>query len=162
MNAVNKLMFQKGRICISYLLLAFSIIICSGFVFWLYRDTDLEKYIDFISESRRLMFYEQYEDDVKLRSEIMDEIYDDEINIIWLPFVQDLPVGYAKLELYLGLLVDNPDHEIIYKDIAGLIDSAPEGFLQKDKTRYLKELTAIEGIHHVLLKRYDLLLTVKN
>jgi len=155
-------MAHKDGLCVSYFILACAIVISSGFAFWLYKDTDLIKYTDLVRDSRKLLFYQQYEDAEKLRKETMAEVFDDEVDIIWLPIVKNENDGYVKFQMYLQLLESNPDYEIIYKDIADLIDSAPVEFQEKDKTRYLKEIMAIEGVHHVLLERYDLLVSDEN
>ena len=120
------------------------------------------KYTDLVRDSRRLLFYQQYEDAEKLRKETMAEVFDDEVDIIWLSLIKNENDGYVKFQMYLQLLESSPDYEIIYKEIADLIDSAPEEFQEKDKTRYLKELMAIEGVHQVLLERYDLLVSDEN
>ena len=55
-------MAHKDGLCVSYFILACAIVISSGFSFWLYKDTDLIKYTDLVRDSRRLLFYQQYED----------------------------------------------------------------------------------------------------
>ncbi len=150
-------MALKNVPCASYCILAFSIITFSGFSFWLYKDTDLIKYVDFSKESRKLLFYKRYEDNLKLRNEILEEIFDDEIDIVWLPFVRDEQDGYVKLQLYSRLLAGNPDHESIYKEIAALLGKATEEFSIKERTKYLASLKEIKGIHNVLLEEYELL-----
>ncbi len=158
MIEVSKSMLHKDGLCLSYLLLACSIVVCSGFAYWLYKDTDMEKYLYFTSETRRLTFYEQYEEDLQLRNEILNDIYDDEIDIIWLPFVQDLPEGYTKFEMYLGLLGGDPEREETYAEIAAVIDSFSEEFPIEDKIRYLTALMAIKGVDNELLEKYGLLI----
>jgi len=155
-------MVYKDGLCVSYFILACAIVISSGLAFWLYKDTDLIKYTDLVRDSRKLLFYQQFEDAEKLRKEIMAEVFDDEVDIIWLPLVKNENDGYVKFQMYLRLLESNPDYEIIYKDIADLMVSAPEEFQEKDKTRYLKEIMAIEGVYQVLLERYDLLVSDEN
>ena len=155
-------MVHKDGLCVSYFILACAIAISSGFAFWLYNDTDLIKYTDLVRDSRKLLFYQQYEDAEKLRKETMAEVFDDEVDIIWLPLVKNETDGYVKFQMYLRLLESNPDYEIIYRDIAALMDFASEEYQTKDKPRYLKALMAIEGIHHVLLERYNLLVTAEN
>ncbi len=150
-------MAHKNGPCISYCILAFSIIIFSGFSFWLYKDTDLIKFVDFTNESRKLLFYARYEDNLKLRNKTLEDIFDDEIDIIWFPFVQQEPDGYVKLQLYSRLLAGNPDHESIYKEIAALLGKATEEFSIKERTKYLASLKEIKGIHNVLLEEYELL-----
>ncbi len=155
-------MVHKDGLCVSYFILACAIVISSGFAFWLYKDTDLIKFTDLVRDSRKLLFYQQYEDAEKLRKETMVEVFDDEVDIIWLPLVKNEKDGYVKFQMYLRLLESNPDYEIIYRDIAALMDLASEEYQTKDKPRYLKALMAIEGVHHVLLERYDLLVTAEN
>lgn len=154
-------MVHKDGLCVSYFILACAIIISSGFAFWLYKDTDLIKYTDLIRDSRKLLFYQQYDDAEKLRKEIMAEVFDDDVDIIWLPLVKNEKDGYVKFQMYLRLLESNPDYEIIYRDIAVLMDFSSEEYQTKDKPRYLESLMAIEGVHHVLLERYDLLVTAE-
>jgi len=155
-------MVHKDGLCVSYFILACAIVISSGFAFWLYKDTDLIKFTDLIRDSRKLLFYQQYEDAEKLRKETMVEAFDDEVDIIWLPLVKNEKDGYVKFQMYLRLLESNPDYEIIYRDIAALMDLVSEEYQTMDKPRYLKTLMAIEGVHHVLLERYDLLVTAEN
>lgn len=155
-------MVHKDGLCVSYCILAFSIIITSGFAIWLYKDTDLIKYTDFTTESRKLKFYARYEDNLKLRNEILEEIFDDEIDIAWMPFVQDEPDGYVKLQLYSRLLAGNPDHEEIYEQIGHIIESAPGEYPSKQKIRYLTSLKAITGIQNDLLEKYGLLIIADN
>ena len=150
-------MFYKKGLCSSYFILACSIVISGWLAFWLYTDTDLTKYIDFSSDSRKLLLYKRYEDNLKLRSETIASIIDDDIDIIWLRFITNEDDGYAKLQLYLRLLAGNPDYEVIYRDIALTMDSATEEFKIKEKPGYLKELMAVKGVHHILLERYGLL-----
>jgi len=147
----------KDGLCLSHLLLAFSIVVCSGFAYWLYEVTDIEKFLHFTSETKRLTFNEQYEEDLQLRYEVLNDIYSDEIDIIWLPFVQDLPEGYTKFEMYLGLLGGDPEREETYAEIAVVIDSFSEEFPTEDKIRYLSALKAIKGVDNELLEKYDLL-----
>ncbi len=155
-------MVHKDGLCVSYFILACAIVISSGFAFWLYKDTDLIKFTDLVRDSRKLLFYQQYEDAEKLRKETMVEVFDDEVDIIWLPLVKNEKDGYVKFQMYLRLLESNPDYEIIYRDIAALMDLVSEEYQTMDKPRYLKTLMAIEGVHHVLLERYDLLVTAEN
>ena len=155
-------MVHKDGLCVSYFILACAIVISSGFAFWLYKDTDLIKFTDLVRDSRKLLFYQQYEDAEKLRKETMAEVFDDEVDIIWLPLVKNEKDGYVKFQMYLRLLESNPDYEIIYRDIAALMDLVSEEYQTMDKPRYLKTLMAIEGVHHVLLERYDLLVTAEN
>jgi hypothetical protein len=147
---------NKDGLCLSYLFLAFSIVVSAWFAYWLYEDTDIEKFLYFTSESKRLTFYEQYEEDLQLRRDILNDIYDDEIDIIWLPFVQDLPEGYTKFEMYLGLLGGDPEREETYAEIATVIDSFSEEFPSEDKIRYLAALMAIKGVDNELLEKYGL------
>ena len=155
-------MFYRDGICINIHILAWSIIISLGFAFWLYRDTDLIKYLNFSRESSKFLLFEQYEDDLKLRKETLTDIFDDEIDLIWLSVVQDEPDGHVKLQLYSRLLAANPDREKSYKEIASIIDSAPEEYPIKEKHHYLMALKAITGIHDVLLDKYGLLITADN
>jgi len=148
---------NKDGLCLSHIFLACSIVVSAGFAYWLYEDTDIEKFLYFTSETQRLTFNEQYEEDLKLRYEVLNDIYDDEIDIIWLPFVQDLPEGYTKFEMYLGLLGGDPEREETYAEIAAVIDSYSEEFPTEDKIRYLSALKAIKGVDNELLEKYDLL-----
>jgi len=148
---------NKDGLCLSHIFLACSIVVSAGFAYWLYEDTDIEKFLYFTSETKRLTFNEQYEEDLKLRYEVLNDIYDDEIDIIWLPFVQDLPEGYTKFEMYLGLLGGDPEREETYAEIAAVIDSYSEEFPTEDKIRYLSALKAIKGVDNELLEKYDLL-----
>jgi len=157
MDEVSKSMLHKDGLCLSYLLLACSIVISAGFAYWLYKDTDMEKFLHFTNETRRLLFNEQYEEDLKLRSEVLNDIYSDEIDIIWLPFVQDLPEGYAKLEMYLGLLGGDTEREETYAEIAAAIDTFPEGLHINDKYSYLKTLEEIKDVRQDFLAKYNLL-----
>ena len=153
-------MFHKDGLCVSYLILACSIVICSGFAYWLYMESDIEKIRDYRFGYNRLILFERLDDAKKFRSETMASIFDDEIDEIWLPFVQEEPDGYAKLQLYSRLLAGNPDYESIYKDIADTMDSATEEFSIEERTRYLTALKEIKGVHNVLLEKYGLLITV--
>jgi len=159
MNEVSNPIFHKDGLCLGHLLLACSIVVSTGFAYWLYKDTDIEKFLYFTSETKRLTFYKQYEEDLQLRYEILNDIYDDEIDIIWLPFVQDLPEGYTKFEMYLGLLAGDPEREETYAEIAAVIDSYSEEFPTEDKIRYLTALMAIKGVDNELLEKYGLLIT---
>ena len=155
-------MFHKDELCVNYFILVCAIVISSGFAFWLYKDTDLIKSTDLTRESGRLLLYEQYEDELKLRRKAMAEIIDDKIDIIWLPFVEHETNGYVRLEMYSRLLAGNPDYELIYRDIALTMDSAPESYQMEERIRYLNALKAIKGVHHVLLEKYDLLVNTEN
>ncbi len=157
MDEVSKSIPHEDGLCLSHLFLACSIVVSAGFAYWLYEDTDIEKFLYFTSETQRLTFNEQYEEDLKLRYEVLNDIYDDEIDIIWLPFVQDLPEGYTKFEMYLGLLGGDPEREETYAEIAAVIDSYSEEFPTEDKIRYLSALKAIKGVDNKLLEKYDLL-----
>ncbi len=152
-----KLMVHKDGPCVSYLILACSIFICSGFAYWLYMDSDIEKVRDYKFEYNRLHLYERDEDAKKFLSETLASIFDDEIDVIWLPVIREEANGYAKLQLYSRLLAGNPDHEGIYKEIAELLAIATEEYSIKERTRYLTALKEINGIHHVLLEKYGLL-----
>ena len=151
------MIFYKDELSLNYFILACAIVISSGVSFWLYRDTDLIKFLDFVRESGDLLFYEQEEEELKFRKETIAEISEGKIDMIWLPVFKYEKEGYVKFQMYLRLLADNPDYEIIYSDIAELMDSAPAEFQINDKPRYLKELLSIEGVHYILLERYNLL-----
>ena len=159
MKALN--IVNKDGLCVGYIILACSIIVCSGFAFWLYRDTDMEKHIKYLDDYRRLQLYERYENVSNLRSETLAELVDDELNQIWLPLIQKEPDGYWKLKLYARLLAGNPDREESYKEIAAIINSVPEVFHSNMRTRYLNALKEITGVHDELLERHGLL-TIDN
>jgi len=159
-NEDIKLMVHKDGLCISYLILACSIFVCSGFAYWLYMDSDIEKLRDYRFGYNRLILYERLDDAKKFRSETLASIFDDEIDIVWLPVIYSEIDGYAKLQLYSRLLAGNPDREAIYKEIAAVIDTATEEFSIKERTRYLTALKEIKGVHNVLLEKYGLLITV--
>ena len=153
-------MLNKDGLCVSYLILACSIFICSGFAYWLYLDSDIMKLRDYRFKHDTLLLYERFDDDKKLRSETLVSIFDDEIDEIWWNFIYSADDGYVKLRLYSRLLAGNPDREVIYKEIAALMDSATEEFSIKERARYLTTLKEIKGVHNVLLEKYGLLITV--
>ena len=148
---------NKEGLCVSYIILACSIFICSGFAFWLYTDSDIEKLRDYRAGYDMLLLYERFEDAKKFHSEMLASIYDDEI---WWNLIYDEDNGYAKLQLYSRLLADNPDLEKIYKDIAAILGVAPEEFSTKEKTKYLASLKEIRGVHIDWLEKYELVLSV--
>lgn len=150
-------MFYQDKICIGHLVLVCSIIVSTVFFYWLYSDTDMEIFINHIKKEKRFLLYEQYEDDIKLRAETLERIADDEVHIRWLPFVQDLPFGYAKLEMYQALLQGDLEREETYAEIASILDSSPEEFLVSDKVIYLNALNEVKNIRTDLLEKYDLL-----
>lgn len=153
-------MLNKGGLCVSYLILACSIFICSGFAYWLYLDSDIMKLRDYRFKHDTLLLYERFDDDKKLRSETLVSIFDDEIDEIWWNVIYSADDGYVKLRLYSRLLAGNPDREVIYQEIAGTMDSATEEFSIKERARYLTILKEIKGVHNVLLEKYGLLITV--
>jgi len=155
-------MANKDGLCISYLILACSIFVCSGFAYWLYTDSDIEKLRDFKFRYNWLLTYERQEDAEKFRTETLASIFDDEIDIMWLPVISKEPDGYAKLQFYSRLLAGNPDQDVIYRDIADTMNAATEEYSIKERTRYLTRLKATKGVHHILLERYDLLITAEN
>jgi len=156
-NEDIKLMVHKDGLCISYFILACSIFVCSGFAYWLYMDSDIEKLSDYQFGFNRLILFERLDDAKKFRSETMASIFNDEIDVMWLPVIRRELDGYEKLQFYSRLLAGNPDHEIIYRDIADIMDAATEGYSIKDRTRYLTALKEITGVHDVLLEKYGLL-----
>ena len=119
-------MAHKDGLCVSYFILACAIVISSGFSFWLYKDTDLIKYTDLVRDSRRLLFYQQYEDAEKLRKETMAEVFDDEVDIIWLSLIKNENDGYVKFQMFLQLLESSPDFVSFYVGISGLFCATPE------------------------------------
>lgn len=153
-------MLNKDGLCVSYLILACSIFICSGFAYWLYLDSDIVKLRDYRFKHQTLLLYERFDDDKKFRSETLVSIFDDEIDEIWWNFIYSVDDGYVKLRLYSRLLAGNPDREVIYQEIAGTMDSATEEFSIKERARYLTALKEIKGVHNVLLEKYGLLVTV--
>lgn len=153
-------MLNKDGLCVSYLILACSIFICSGFAYWLYLDSDIVKLRDYRFKHQTLLLYERFDDDKKFRSETLVSIFDDEIDEIWWNFIYSADDGYVKLRLYSRLLAGNPDREVIYQEIAGTMDSATEEFSIKERARYLTALKEIKGVHNVLLEKYGLLVTV--
>jgi len=155
-----KLMVNKDGPCVSYLMLVCCIFICSGFAYWLYIDSDIEKLRDYRFGYNRLILFEQLDDAKKFRSEVLESIFDDEIDVMWLPVIRSELDSYEKLQFYSRLLAGNPDHEVIYRDIADIMDAATEKYSIKDRTRYLTALKAIKGVHNVLLEKYGLLFTV--
>lgn len=156
------IMADKDGLYISYLMLAFSICICTVFTLWLYQDTDVEKYIDYLSEYRRLHLYERFEDASRYRSETLTGITGDELDEIWLSTVQEEPDSILKLELYLRLLKGSPEREASYKEIAGLINSLADKNQITEKELYIKKLKAVPNVQKNLLEKYDLLTTIKN
>ncbi|MCH8163727.1 MAG: hypothetical protein IIA99_06530 [Proteobacteria bacterium] len=120
-------------------------------------ESDIEKLRDYRFGYNRLILFERLDDAKKFRSETMASIFDDEIDKIWWNVIYNVEDGYVKLQLYSGLLAGNPDYEAIYKEIADLMDAATEEFSIKERTRYLTALKEINGIHHVLLEKYGLL-----
>ncbi len=153
-------MLNKDGLCVSYLILACSIFICSGFAYWLYLDSDIVKLRDYRFKHQTLLLYERFDDAKKFRSETLVSIFDDEIDEIWWNFIYSADDGYVKLRLYSRLLAGNPDREVIYQEIAGTMDSATEEFSIKERARYLTALKEIKGVHNVLLEKYGLLVTV--
>ena len=156
-NEDIKLMVHKDGLCISYLILACSIFVCSGFAYWLYMDSDIEKLRDFHFGYNRLILYERLDDAKKFRSETLASIFDDEIDIVWLPVIYSEIDGYAKLQLYSRLLAGNPDHEVIYRDMADTMNVATEEYSIKEKNSYLTRLKSTKGVQNVLLEKYGLL-----
>jgi len=152
-----KLLVNKDGLCVAHLILACSILICCGFAYWLYLDSDVEKIRDYNYGYDRVLLYERFEDAKKFRSESLASIFDDEIDIIWWHAIYNEDDGYVKLQLYTRLLAGNPDYEAIYKEIADIMDAATEEFSTKERTRYLIALNEIKGVHNVLLERYGLL-----
>lgn len=159
-NEDIKLIVHKDGLCVSYLILACSIVICSGFAYWLYMESDIEKIRDYRFGYNRLILFERLDDAKKFRSETMASIFDDEIDKIWWNVIYNVDDGYVKLQLYSRLLAGNPDHEAIYKEIADIMYAATEKFSIKERTRYLIALNEIKGVHDVLLGKYGLLITV--
>lgn len=155
-----KSMFGKEGLCVSYIILACSILICSWFAFWLYTDSDIEKLRDYHAGYNMLLLYERFEDAKKFHSEMLASIYDDRIDEIWWDLIDGAENGYAKLQLYSRLLAGNPDREKIYKDIATILGVATEEFSTKEKTKYLASLKEIRGVHIDWLEKYELVLSV--
>jgi len=156
-NEDIKLMVNKDGPCVAYLILACSILICCGFAYWLYMDSDVEKFRDYSFGYDRVLLYERFEDAKKFRTESLASIFDDEIDIIWWHAIYSEDDGYAKLQLYARLLAGNPDYEAIYKEISAVMDAATEEFSISERNRYLTGLMEIKGVHNVLLERYGLL-----
>jgi hypothetical protein len=52
-------MIHKDSLCLGDLMLVCSIIISFLFTYWLYKDTDMEKFLNFTKQSWRLIFHEQ-------------------------------------------------------------------------------------------------------
>ena len=90
-------MLNKDGLCVSYLILACSIFICSGFAYWLYLDSDIVKLRDYRFKHQTLLLYERFDDAKKLRSETLVSIFDDEIDEIWWNFIYSADDGYVKL-----------------------------------------------------------------
>jgi len=125
-NEDIKSMVNKDGLCVSYLILACSIVFSAGIAYWLYKDSDIEKFRDYRFGHNRLLVYERFDDANKLRTGTLASIFDDEIDKIWWPVIYREDNGYAKLNLYSSLLAGNPDHEEIYEEIADILDAAPE------------------------------------
>jgi len=149
-------MSEEDGLYMSYLLLIFSILFSSGLALWLYQDTDVEKYVDYRSEYRRLHLYEQFEDASKYRSETLADFTSDELDEIWLSTVQEEQNINLKLQLYLKLLKANPEREASYKEIAVLINSLTDNNKINVKQQYLKKLNGIPGAKNNLLEKYGL------
>ncbi|MCZ6804961.1 MAG: hypothetical protein O7D86_13820 [Proteobacteria bacterium] len=156
-NEDIKSVVSKDGLDVSYLMLACCIFICSGFAYWLYTDSNIQKLRDYRFGYNRLIVFERLDDANKFRSETIASIFDDEIDLMWLPVIRSELDGYEKLQFYSRLLAGNPDHEIIYRDIADIMDAATEEYSIKDRTRYLTALKEITGVHDVLLEKYGLL-----
>jgi hypothetical protein len=156
-NDYIKPIVGENGICLSYLLLGCSIFICSGFAYWLYIESDIEKIRNYRFESNRLIDHDQLDEYKKFHTETLESIFDDEIDQIWWYVIREAENGFVKLQLYSRLLAGNPDREDIYKEIAALLDIAPEEFSNEDRTKYLNSLKEIKGIRNVLLEKYSLL-----
>ncbi len=155
MKILNKT--EKDSLCVSYLVLAIAIFICTGFALWLYQDTDMEKYIDYTREYRRLHLYDRFEDASKYNSDVLAGLTGDELDEIWLSTVQGERDPNLKLESYLRLLKGNPEREASYKEIADLINSLIDKDQINEREQYIKRLKAIPNIQKNLLEKYGLL-----
>lgn len=151
-------MFKNDEMYIGYIILAGSICVGSVFGLWLYKDTDLEMYIDYISKFRRLHLYERYTEASALRSETLAGMTGDTLAQVWLPVVQEEPDVARRLDLYSRILAANPERESSYEEIAEIINTSVEEFTMKEKRHYLKKLRAIKGINYSFLDAYGLLM----
>ncbi len=157
MNKENiKSMFDMEGPCISYMILACSIFVCTCFVFWLYTESDIEKLRDYHARYNVLFLHERFEDAGKFHSEVLASIYDDEIDKIWWDIIRKEHDGYEKLQFYSRLLAGNPGIEKIYHEIAAILVVAPEEFSRTQMDKYLTSLKEIRGVHPGWLEKYDL------
>jgi hypothetical protein len=152
-------MFNFKGHCISYLILACSLIMFTGFSLWLYKDTEVDKYIAYYHAYQNLVLTNQSEEVEKLRVKTLAEITDDKIDNVWLPLVEMEKDELIKLKLYLRILAGNPEDESTYAQIAFLINNIfPEKEENQERLQFLKSLQKIEGVNHNLLEKYQLTL----
>ena len=142
------------------LFLALSIVITAAFSYWLWSDNEDER-IRHIAEK-----YEKFHDKGdKEKAEIFLEASlpggTGPIDPIWSRLVHTSKNGYNKLHLMMRIVAGNPKREASYKQVATLIELAPQSFQDEVKERYLLDLQAIPGVDYELLEQYDLLATAQ-
>ena len=155
-------MFNYKGHYVSYLILVCSVLIFFVFGLWLYKDTEVDKYIAYFHAYEKLLFADQREAMEKLRIKTLAEIADEKLDNIWLPLVEIEKDELKKIQLYSRILAGNPKDEFTYSKIAFLVNKLfPEGPQSQKRMYFLKTLQEIEDVNHGLLKKYNLITSNK-
>ena len=146
-----------NRNTLGIILLASSLTLNAGFVYWLASETAAERAVRIRAELDTI-YFESGSENAKqtLMQALANEPY--ALNINWLPVLRKTRLTRSeKLAYYERILAGTLDREEIYLDIAEILNTAPDKFHQNVKPGFLNTLHSIPGIDIKLLEKYQLL-----
>lgn len=144
------------HVCFGRIVLAISLLLEAGFAYWLVAESDDEKVHNIFVEFDSLLLQGKRKEAHELFAEALSAEGDGPLNPIWSPLVRAQGNGYVQLDYYVRILAGDPDRESTYKEIANLIEFAPEAFHKEVKSRYFAALNNVPGVRFELLEKYKL------
>lgn len=138
------------------LVLAGSITLGFCFSYWLLTDSEYDRISRVSAKVEQLLLQGKREEGQQL---IIKEIGSgDLLDPAWSRLASQLD-RYLLLEVYERIVSAEPSRERTYKDIADLIETAPDSFHEEVKTRYFSALKSIPKVSLDYLEKYGLLET---
>ncbi|MCU7929231.1 MAG: hypothetical protein KZQ90_00380 [Candidatus Thiodiazotropha sp. (ex Codakia rugifera)] len=135
-----------------------SLCISALFSYWIIAESSDEKVHRVFLEHDKLIVQGKRKEASALFTSALSEEGNGPLDPIWLPFVRAQGNGYIQLQYYYRILAADPDRHDTYKEIARLIETAPDVFHREVKQNYLSDIAAIPGIQRDVLLENGLII----
>lgn len=129
------------------------------FNFWLFQESDDERLHRVFIEHDKLVLQGKRKQAHQVLVSAITEETDGPLDPIWLPLVRATGNGYAQLSYLIRVIEAAPEREMTYKEIANLIEVAPQSFHDEVKQRYLNDLNEVAAVRKDYLEKYGLVLS---